>query len=452
MRLKNEGAGIGRMAARAVTIAFLGSAVLSCSSNLLDVPNPQAFGTAALNNAVILQTVTNGAEGLMHQAFSSFIEVTELNSDEIMSTSTWIDWEDISFGRVRHDWPTAGAFSVPQDNLLRARFAAQDAQVRVQTVLGAAAGTSAMNAQTLMVDAISDLLLGMGWCESPLAPGAVRSPSSAIIAQSITKFTKAIAAAQAITGDAASQAKWTGVGYAGRARANLYAGNFAAAAADAALVPAGFEYDAIYAEGASTTQSAVGNQFNQNRNRSGGLRDILQSRVHVIDSTSSYTAYLTDWANPGLDDHRMAVMRTAGQLGVNNHTPYFGITKYASRSAPIRMFSYIEAQLILAETAMQSGNYAGEATILNALRGRAGVALPPVAVPATAAAAQNFLLNERMAELFVEGYRQYDLYRYNLVTPILGTGRATLLPLSTDEILANPKMVLGAGTCPSISS
>jgi hypothetical protein len=450
MRHRNEGVGIGRIAARWTTLAVFLSAV-SCSGNLLDVPNPQAFGTAALDNAVILQTVTNGAEGLLHQAWSGYIIVTELNSDEIMSTSTWIDWEDISFGRLRHDWATAGSFSAPQDAILRTRFAAQDAQVRVQNVLGAKAATSAMNAQTLMVDAISDLLLGMGWCESPLSANAVRSPSSAIIAQSITKFTKAIAAAQAITGDAASLAKWTGVGYAGRARANLLAGNLAAAAADAAQVPAGFEYDAIYAEGASTTQSQTGNQFNQNRNRSGGLRDILQSRVHVIDSTTTYEAYVTDWYAPTKDDHRMAVMRTAKQLGVNNHTPYYGITKYASRSAPIRMFSAIEATLIQAEVAMKGGDFTTETNLLNSLRTRAGVGLAPVPVPATAAAAQTFLLNERMAELFVEGYRQMDLYRFNLVTPTLGPGRATLLPLSLNEILANPKMTLGAGTCPSIS-
>jgi hypothetical protein len=450
MRHKNEGAGIGRVAARWATLAVFLSAV-SCSSNLLDVPNPQAFGNAALDNAVILQTVTNGAEGLMHQAFSGYIIVAELNSDEVMSTSTWIDWEDISFGRVRHDWPTAGSFSGPQDALLRARFAAQDAEIRVLAVLGPSAKTSAMNAQVLMVDAITDLLLGMGWCESPLGPNAPRSPAAALISQSVTKFTAALAAAQAITGDAAARTKWTGVGYAGRARANLLAGNLAAAAADAALVPAGFEYDAIYAEGANSTQSQTGNQFNQNRNRSGGLRDILQPRVHVIDSTSSYEAYLTDWFDPTMDDHRMAVMRTAHQLGVNNHTPYYGITKYASRSAPIRMFSQIEATLIQAEVAMKSANFALEASLLNSLRTRKGVGLSAIPVPATAAAGQTALLNERMAELFVEGYRQEDLFRYNLVGPTLGTGRATLLPLSTNEILANPKMTLGAGTCPSIS-
>ncbi|MBI3567429.1 MAG: RagB/SusD family nutrient uptake outer membrane protein [Gemmatimonadetes bacterium] len=424
--------------------------VVACKG-VLDVPNPQAFGNDALNNAIILKTVTDGAEGLLQHAYDDYIVVTELESDEMTSTSTWIDWEDISAGRLRHDWPTAGSFSDPQDQLLRARFAAQSAQDRVQTVLGASAATSPLRAQVLAVDAIADLLLGMGWCESPLAPNAPRSPDSDVIKQSITKFTAALAAAQAISGDAASQAKWTAVAYAGRARANLLAGNYAAAATDAAAVPAGWEYDAIYAEGAPSTQSLTGNQFNQNRNRSGGLREIYQSRVHVIDSTSSYEAYLRDWFDPTKDDHRMAVMRTANQLGVNNRIPYYGVTKYASRSAPIRMLSKVEATLIQAEAAMRTNDFVTEASLLNGLRARAGVALPAIAVPTTAAAAQTALLNERMAELFVEGHRLEDLYRFNLVGPILGTGRATKLPLSRNEILANPKMVDGGGSCPSIS-
>lgn len=449
MRNQNEGAGLGRIARHVATLAAL-LAVVACRG-VLDVPNPQAFGNDALNNAITLKTVADGSEGLLHQAFDDYIVVTELLGDEMVSTSTWIDWEDISFGRLRHDWATAGSFSGPQDQLLRARFAAQSAQNRVQSVLGATAATSPLRAQVLAVDAVADLLLGMGWCESPLSANAPRSPDSDVIKQAITKFTAVLAAAQAITGDAAARTKWTAVAYAGRARANLLAGNYAAAGADAAAVPAGWEYDAIYAEGAGATQSLTGNQFNQNRNRSGGLREMYQSRVHVIDSTSSMEAYLRDWFDPTKDDHRLAVMRTANQLGVNNRIPYYGIAKYASRSAPIRMFSKIEATLIQAEVAMRSNDYTTETALLNGLRARPGVALPALPVPTTAAAAQTALLNERMAELFVEGHRLEDLYRFNLIGPILGAGRATKLPLSRNEILANPNVKDGGGSCPNIS-
>ena len=440
---------VGRTAVRAGAVAlFLSGA--ACGS-ALDVPNPQAFGDDALNNPVILKNVTNGAEGALQLSFDDMIQVTELLSDEIESTSTWIDWEDISEGRVRHDWASAGSFSDPQNQLLRARYAAQSAAERVQSVLGAAAATSPLRAQVLLVDALADLLLATGWCESPLKPDAPRSPDTELFKQAVTKFTAGLAAAQAITGDDAAKTKWTNVAYAGRARANLMAGNYAAAKADAQAVAAGFQYNAIYSEGAGSTQSTTGQQFNQNRNRSGGLRRIYHSRVLVLDSLGTGEAYLRDWFDPTKPDKRMAVTRKAGQLGVNNRFAYFGITKYADRAAPIRMLSKIESTLIEAEVAYRANDFAAEATLLNSLRTRAAVGLPAIPTPANATAARDALLNERMAELFVEGSRMQDLYRFGLVTQILGPARATKLPLSQTEILNNSAMKVGEGSCPSIS-
>ena len=439
----------GKAAVRVGTIALFLSAA-GCGS-ALDVPNPQAFGDDALNNEVILKNVTNGAEGALMLGYDDWIVVTELLSDEMESTSTWIDWEDISEGRLRHDWATAGSFSNPQDQILRARFAAQSAADRVTTVLGPAAQTSPLRAQVLLTDALADLLLGSGYCEAPLTADAARSPDSEVIKQAVTKFTNGLAAAQAVTGDEAAKTKWTNVAYAGRAWANLLAGSYAAAKADAQAVAPDFVYNAIYSEGAAGTQSWTGNQFHQNRNRSGGLRRMYHSRVHVIDSTGTGEAYLRDWFDPTKDDKRMAVTRKAGQLGVNNRFAYFGITKYADRGAPIRLLSKIESTLIEAEVAYRTNDYATEATILNSLRTRAGVGLPPIPTPASATEARDALLNERMAELFVEGRRENDLARFNLVGTILGPARALKLPLSQTEILNNSAMKIGEGTCPGVS-
>ena len=438
----------GRAAAYAGAVALVvfGAA---CGS-ALDVPNPQAFGDDALNNPIILKNVANGAEGALHQAFDDYIVYTELLSDEIESTSTWIDWEDVSEGRVRHDWPNQFSFSFTQDQILQARFAAQSATERINNVLAADAATSPLRAQTMLVDALSDLLLGTGYCESPLVPDGPRSPDTEVFAQAVTKFTAGLEAAQAITGDADAQRKWTNVAHAGRARANLMAGNYDAAKADAQAVDPGFEYQALYSEaGGYSTTSNPGEQFNQNRNRSGGLRRLYHSRVHVIDSVTTGEAYLRDWSS-GQDDHRMAVTRFEGQLGVNNRFAYYGITKYADRTSPIRMLSKIESNLVEAEVAMRAGDYATEANILNVMRARPGVALPPITIT-TAAQAQDALVNERMAELWVEGSRMQDLYRFNLVTQILGPSRATKLPLSTTEVLNNSAMKLGEGACPTIS-
>ena len=420
---------------------------MACSG-ALDVPNPQAFGDEALNNAIILKTVADGAEGALQQAYDDFITVAELGSDDMESTSTWIDWEDISEGRLRHDWPTGGSFSGPQDQLLRARFAAQSAAERVQKVLGTAAASSPLRAQVLLMEALADLLIGMGWCEGPLTANAARSPDTEFFKQAVTKFTAGLSAAQAISGDAAAKTKWTDVAYAGRARANLLAGNYAAAKTDAQTVSANFVYNAIYQE---LAQSTPGNQFHQNRNRSGGLRRMYHTRVHEIDPGGTGEAYLRDWFDNTKDDKRMAVTRRTGQLGVNNRFAYYGITKYNDRNAPIRLLSKTEMTLIEAEAAYRANDYATMTTLLNSLRTRAAIGLPAIPVPTSATAARDALLNERQAELWVEGHRLQDLYRFNVVSQYLGTGKATKLPLSRNEILNNTSMTDGGGTCPSIS-
>jgi hypothetical protein len=53
----------------------------------------------------------------------------------------------------------------------------------VQSVLGAAAATSPLRAQVLLIDALADLLLATGYCESPLQGNAARSPTRKLFKQ-----------------------------------------------------------------------------------------------------------------------------------------------------------------------------------------------------------------------------------------------------------------------------
>ena len=148
------------------------------------------------------------------------------------------------------------------------------------------AQTSPLRAQVLLVDALADLLLATGYCESPLEADAARSPDTDVFKQAITKFTAGLAAAQAITGDDAAKTKVDERGVCrprsrqpdggelrrregqcaggGRPASSTTPSTRKAAAIDAELDP--------------------GQQFHQNRNRSGGLRRMYHSRVHVIDS------------------------------------------------------------------------------------------------------------------------------------------------------------------------
>lgn len=417
-------------------------------SGVFDVEDPQAFGNEDLNDPVIIKNVADGAEGALQQSVDDVIVHTSLLGDEVESTSTWIDWEDVSEGRLRGDWATTGTFSAGQDNVLRARFAAQSAADRIKTVLGSAANTSPLLTQVSWVDAYADLFLGMSICEGPLTQGGPRSPNTAFFPQAVTKLTAALTLANGLA--AADKAKWIPIIQASRARANLFAGNYDAALADALTIPAGFRKDAVYAEAAAVQQSWTGNQFHQNRNRSGGLRRKYHNRVLGTFNSASYTTgYLADWYDPTKPDPRMAVTRKQGELGVNNRFAYYGITKYNDRGADQPMVTSKEMNLIAAEVYMRKGDFANMAVKLNAERTAVGLA--PIPTPANAADAQTALLNERMAVLFVEGFRAYDLHRFNLVGTALGPQRATMLPLSRNEILANPSMKEGEATCPKLS-
>lgn len=435
----------GRLAAYALAAVT----AVGCNAGIFDVENPQAFGNADLDDPKILKNVADGAEGLLHQGFDNYVVMTELLGDAIESTSTWVDWEDISEGRLRADWPSAGSFSDPENQILRARFAAQDAAARIERVLGAAANSSALLTQVKWVDGFSDLLVGSGYCEGPLVASGPRAPDVEFYKQALTKLTTALALATA-----QNDANWTNTIRASRARANLLAGNYDAALADAQAVPVGFLKQAVYAEGSGAQQSWTGNQLNQNRNRSGGLRRMYFARVHVVDTRAQAAggtgeAYLRDWFDNTTDDKRMAVTRFAGQLGVNNRFDYYGITKYSDRAANQTLISKREMNLIEAEVYYRTGDYATEAAKLNIDRVANGLA--PIPAPTSAAAALNALANERFAVLFVEGQRMNDLYRFNMVTQVLGAGRATKLPLSYTEIVNNASMKIGEGKCPSIS-
>ena len=218
----------------------------------------------------------------------------------------------------------------------------------------------------------------------------------------------------------------------------------------AQAVAAGYVKLAVFNEGSGIQQSTTGNQFHQNRNRSGGLRRQYHARVMGTSNTSTYTTnYLPDWFDNTRTDTRMAVNRKAGELGVNNRFAYYGITKYSDRGGDIPMLTKREMNLIEAEVYFRRGDYTTMTARLNLDRVAVGLAAIPV--PASQAAAQAALLNERLAVLFVEGQRMYDLHRYNMVTGTLGTGRARMLPLSTTEYLNNAKIFNTPATCPVLS-
>ena len=431
---------------RRSVLTVVGIAALACQ-DALKVEDPQTFSTDDLNDPSILSAVANGVEGAFQQVFDDVLVYTELLSDEIEDTSTWLPWADMSTGRVRGDWPTGGDFSTAQNNLMRARFAAIDAADRFTRVLGAdAANKSKLMAQVKTVDGWTDLINGMAFCEAPLVPRGPRAPDTELYKQAVTKLTAAMTVATA-----ANEPDWINFARAGRARANLLAGNFDAALADAQAVPAGFLKQAIYSTGTQT--HFPGNQFHQNRNRSGSLRRTFWPMVDTSNNNATPTPvqYVKDpWTLQA--DQRMAVLHPRGRLGVNNSTLHYSIEKFKDYASAITITSKREMNLIEAEAYWRKNDFANAIAALNRNRTTAPANLPAfVATGLTGQDVFDRILSERMAELFVEGHRMTDLDRFNLTTARLGTGRARKLPMSRDEILNNPSMKQGEAQCPRIS-
>ena len=426
-------------------VAALALVASPACENTIKVTNPQSFDTGVLDNVKILQSVADGVEGTLMQAYDLTVVYTGLLSDELEDSSTWINWANMSLGRF-----TAGSLDDQgtQATLLRSRFASIDAQARIIRVIGDTGSVkSVLTAQVQTAGAWADLYLAMMYCESPLAPAGPSLPDSAGFKQALAEFTTAIATATAAgTGTVAVGIKnWA---LAGRARVNLFLGNYDAALADANAVPSNFVKQALFSTNSST--SLAGGQLNQNRNRSGTLRRTWWSLVDTSNVGVSPTPdqYVRDpWSN--IPDTRMAVLHTKGLKGVNNQTTYYGIQKYKDYTSPETMTSFREMNLIKAEVYWRKGDLTSAVAQLNINRVAAGQ--PAFTLPLSSDDVFQRLLSERFATLFVEGHRLADLSRFNLITSRLGTGRATKFQLGQTEMLNNPSIKQGQQTCPKIS-
>ncbi|HEY0970576.1 MAG TPA: RagB/SusD family nutrient uptake outer membrane protein [Gemmatimonadales bacterium] len=272
-------------------------------------------------------------------------------------------------------------------------------------------------AQAATFSGYSLLLLGEGFCSAAI-DGGEELTSAQILDSAVARFTIAIETAGAIGAQ-----NLLNLARVGRARALLDNGDAAGAAADAALVPVGFVYDLQSNDVASRYANRVAAQN-------------LGGAVTVAAAYRNLTVQ-------GAPDPRVPVV-DSGEIAGDDITPLFYQQIYTNTTSPMRLASGVEAQLILAEA---RGGAEGIA-ILNALRAREGVELPPL----TAAEEADFtgtLFSERARELFLQGTRWYDLRRANLpLVPAPGTpyakggtyGDQRCWPLPDVERLSNPNI------------
>jgi hypothetical protein len=272
------------------------------------------------------------------------------------------------------------------------------------------------------------VLLGEGMCSAALDLGPELTPAQ-LFADAMTRFDTAVVAATR-----ASDANTLNLALLGRARTELDLGNSAAAAADAALIPPGFEVDIDHDATATRRQNLV-------------YIDILQAQFSSVD-TSIINRYRASFANPGdTADARIAV-DSLGPIGSDGFTPIWLPRKDASATSLQTLAKYSEAQLIIAENDVNTGALPAAKTIINALRAAAHQpAFNPGTLTATNVMAE--IVEQRKRELFLEGHRLGDIRRLNLpLAPATGApyvsggvyGDQSCFPLPNVERINNPNL------------
>ncbi len=424
-----------RMASRIVAALVLAIMVSACDG-LLTVSDPQRYTSPDLDDA--LPAVANGVEGGVHELIDGWVTNQALLADVYQHTGTWSGYDDIDHGRVDYTRNSMGGY---QSAWNRVRWFALAAEERFKRVLGdAEASSSPLLAQAQLGGALASLWDGMTFCESvtDADPADQETDPQGITDMQMLAEAEAKLTATMATAQAAGRPDYANAAQAGRAVARMLQDNLAGAASDAAAIPAGFSYDAVF--NAQSTNSVV-LLTTKNFNEAAGLMHKWWPMIAKSDDPG----YMTDPVS-GMPDMRLPVYFD-GEIATDNETPHYSQWKYNTREADIPMLHSDGMRLIIAEAMARSGDVAGALGVVNELR--AAVGLPGHDMPSSVDEALQILLWERFAEHFMEGQRMVDLHRFGLVRQVftalndderIPAGRATKWPMSSGEALYNDNL------------
>ena len=250
---------------------------------------------------------------------------------------------------------------------------------------------AAFEAEVAMYAGFTYALFGEAMCSMAFDDGPELFPADAFNL-AISRFDQSMSAGA--TGDIRNAAM------VGKARAQLNLGQAGAAASTAGSVPPGFSFQLQYSNAESVT-----------RNK--------QWEFNIDDENVTVAEPYRNVMYEGVSDPRVEVI---DEQTVNPQTgiAIFTSTKYPDAASPVELASWEEAQLIIAEAAIESGDFGTAVGIFDQLH--AAVGLPPYAGGMNAAELMDQLIYERAAEMYLEGHHLQDLKRLNIpLFPATGT-------------------------------
>jgi starch-binding outer membrane protein, SusD/RagB family len=424
-----------------LSLATIIASVIACTDiTTLAQENPGALSGTTLYVPGNAQLIVNGAISDFECAYARYVVGSGLFADELSVGISQTANFDYDARRMTTNGPygtnNCGATpsSTQQPGIYTPLSTARATTDTAAANLEKWSDTDVPNRQKLLGQSYtyagySLTLLGESMCSAAINLGPEILPA-ALFTEAKARFDKAIPAATT-----ANDAATLNLARIGRARALLDLGgpaNLAAAAADAALVPATFV--------ANTSPDAI------NARRQNALFiNISQSSFSTVD-----TSFRNVLVPGGTTQDPRVLVTDLNRNGTATGSRIFLPGKSPTNATPMRIASYAEAQLIIAENAASLGDLPGAVTAINNARARtAGV--PPYVLPAgaTAADVKTQIIEERRREFFVEGHRLGDLRRYGLTfLPAAGApyqyggvyGTLTCFPLPDVERINNPNI------------
>lgn len=372
------------------TVAALAFAMAGCN-DVLSVNNPGAIQEGQLNDPALVQLIVNGAIGEFQYAYGQYAQWSAVLSDEAYTDHTNVDIRDFSERKINDiNVVNANTYEYVQ----RALHSAESATERLKAEVATPA--SDINVATVLAYAgYSYVLLGEGWCESPVNLSAPIA-SDSLLKLAIARFREAITVATAAKqgANAAAAQDLITMSQVGAARAALKLGDLALSKSFASQVPASYvKY----------------NYYSQNSVRE---NNALNALTHATGASLAMGKHFL-----GISDPRVP-QPSATQLGLTGGAIYTPLTPYmytgwvASGAAPridfgsdIKFATGLEAQYDIAEA---DGPIQSTLDFVNARRAVGGEA--PVTLSGAALMAE--LAEQRARDFYLTGQRLGDLRRY----------------------------------------
>ncbi|HSW30183.1 MAG TPA: RagB/SusD family nutrient uptake outer membrane protein [Longimicrobiales bacterium] len=417
------------MSAKLSRLGVASLLVFAAAACDFEVINPGPTDDRFLDKPEAHQAIANGAALYLFDALNNLSYTTSAVTRELFPAGSTSSFGISNFqqaGRLLYD--DEHIYDGPWFPVQRSRYIGESGFARMAATLAEDANKAkypnGVNGYKPAVEAAlyaayAYRLLGENFCEVAFDGGSIE-PRVNAQKRAETWFTKVIDAA----GSTASLATQKTAAYAGRAAVRVQLGDWTGALADAAMVPTTFTYYARYEE----TQ-----QDQYNRTYFAGINQPY--RAATVWNTV-YEKYYTDTKDPRVPWTDTKLLGDAAVLLVGNiRVPFYRQEKFNARGSDILLSSGREMRLIEAEKMLKDNNITGAMAILNARRAALTPAQPALA-PADITEAWTMFKRERGIELWLEGRRLGDLFRW----------KATNTPGALHELeqAGNPKSFLSA--------